>query len=108
MPYIQSWSPVMTNNTMNNNLFYNGTTWQWKNVNYSSFTAYQSGTGNDANSLNNVNPLFVNASSEDLHLQAGSPAVNAGVDIPEAGAFDIDGQARLQGASIDLGADERE
>ncbi|GIK10518.1 MAG: hypothetical protein JETCAE02_02280 [Anaerolineaceae bacterium] len=108
MPYIQSWSPVMTNNAMNNNLFYNGTTWQWKNVNYSTFAAYQSGTGNDANSLNNVNPLFVNASSGDLHLQAGSPAINVGVDIPEAGAFDIDGQARLQGASIDMGADERE
>ncbi len=108
MPYIISWSPVMTNNTMNNNLFFNGTTWQWKNVNYSTFAAYQSGTGNDANSLNNVNPLLVNASAGDLHLQSGSPAINAGVNISEAGSFDIDGQARVQGASIDMGADERE
>jgi hypothetical protein len=108
MPYILSWSPVMTNNVMNNNLFYNGTNWQWKNVNYTTFSAYQSGTGNDANSLNNVNPSFVNAASGELHLNAGSPAIHAGVVITEAGSFDIDGQARLQGVSIDMGADERE
>ncbi len=108
MPYILSWSPVMTNNVMNNNLFYGGTTWQWKNVNYTTYAAYQSGTGNDANSLNNVNPLFVNAATGDLHLQTGSPAINAGQTIPEAGSLDIDGQARAQGASIDMGADEKQ
>ena len=108
MPYILSWSPVMTNNVMNYNLFYGGTTWQWRNVNYTTFSAYQSGTGNDANSLNNVNPSFVNAASGDLHLQAGSPAINAGQTISEAGSLDIDGQARVQGPSIEMGADEKQ
>ena len=98
----------MTNNVMNNNLFFGGTTWQWKNVNYATFAAYQSGTGNDANGLNNVNPLLVNAAAGDLHLQAGSSAINAGQTIPEAGSLDIDGQARVQGASIDMGADEKQ
>lgn len=108
MPYILSWSPVMTNNVMDNNLFFGGTTWQWQNVNYATFAAYQSGTGNDANGLNNVNPLLVNAASGDLHLQAGSPAVNTGQTISEAGSLDIDGQTRVQGASIDMGADEKQ
>ncbi len=108
LPYILSWSPVMTNNVMNNNIFFGGSTWQWKNVNYATFAAYQAGTGNDANGLNNVNPLFVNAATGDLHLQTGSPAINAGQSIPEAGAFDIDGQLRVQGTSIDIGADEKQ
>ena len=98
----------MTNNVMNYNLFYGGTTWQWRNVNYTTFSAYQSGTGNDANSLNNVNPLLANAAAGDLHLQTGSPAINTGQTIPEAGSLDIDGQARVQGSSIDMGADEKQ
>ena len=97
----------MTNNEMDNNLFFGGTTWQWKNVDYTTFSAYRSGTGNDANSLNKVNPLLVNVASGNLHLQAGSPAINAGESIAEAGAMDIDRQARVQGDSIDMGADEK-
>jgi hypothetical protein len=109
--YIQSWSPVMTGNVMNYNLFFStggaGGTWQWKNVTYSTFASYQSGTGNDANGLNNLDPLLVNPVAGDLHLQAGSPAIHTGQSIPEAGSLDIDGEPRVQGTSIDVGADER-
>ncbi len=105
-PYILSWSAVMTNNVMDSNLFFGGATWQWQNVDYLTFSAYQSGTGNDANSLNNVGPSFVDAASGNLHLKTGSPAIDAGEVISEAGNFDIDGQARNQGVSIDVGADE--
>lgn len=105
MPYILSWSAVMTNNVVNYNLFYNGASWQWKNVTYSTFAAYQSGSGNDANSLNGVNPLFVDAVAGNLHLQSASPAIDAGQNLTEAGPYDIDGETRIQN-NIDIGADE--
>ena len=105
LPYIQSWSAVMTNNVMNNNLFFGGASWQWKNVSYSTFAAYQSGSGNDAGSLNGLDPLLVAAASGNLHLQSASPAIDAGQNLAESGSFDIDGEARIQNV-IDLGADE--
>ena len=105
LPYIQSWSAVMTNNVMNNNLFFGGASWQWKNVSYSTFAAYQSGSGNDASSLNGLDPLLVSAASGNLHLQSASPAIDAGQNLAESGSFDIDGEARIQNV-IDLGADE--
>lgn len=105
MPYIQSWSTVMTNNVMDYNLFFGGASWQWKNVSYSTFAAYQSGSGNDANGLNGLNPLFVDAASGNLHLQSASPAIDAGENLVEAGIYDIDGETRIQNI-IEIGADE--
>jgi hypothetical protein len=59
-----------------------------------------------------VNPLLVDPLT-DLHLQAGSPAINSGVNLgidaagqPISGISDIDGTPRVQGAAIDIGADE--
>ena len=34
-----------------------------------------------SHNLNNVNPLFINASQGDLHLQSGSPCIDTGIDI---------------------------
>ena len=107
--FISSWSPVMSGNVMDNNLFYTSGgsgIWQWKNVEYNSFAAYQAGTGNDAHSLYNKNPLFVSLSPVNLHLKTTSPAIDMGQNLPEAGSVDFDGQPRLQGAGIDIGADE--
>ncbi|HRD82490.1 MAG TPA: choice-of-anchor Q domain-containing protein, partial [Saprospiraceae bacterium] len=52
-----------------------------------------------------VNPLFVNAAAGDFHLQACSPAIDAGTSAG-APTTDFDGDARPQGAGIDLGVDE--
>ena len=53
-------------------------------------------------------PLFLNPFNSDYHLTLESPCINAG--DPEyavaAGLKDIDGQARIYGARIDIGADE--
>ncbi len=59
-----------------------------------------------------ANPLLVSPST-DLHLQVGSPAIDAGLDLgndaqgqPVSGALDVDGTLRVQGGAINLGADE--
>ncbi|KAB8142985.1 hypothetical protein F8S13_12145 [Chloroflexia bacterium SDU3-3] len=41
-----------------------------------------------------------------LHIAAGSSAYNAGGSSALSGSTDIDGQARVQGGTIDIGADE--
>ncbi len=53
----------------------------------------------------NANPLFVNASASNFHLQAGSPCRNVG-DPSGAPSLDFDGDARPMGTGIDIGADE--
>jgi hypothetical protein len=109
--FIESWSEVMADNVVNTNLYFapgGGTdgTWIWKNTTYSSLAAYQQGSGNDANSLAGVDPLFVSLTAPDLHLRSGSPAINRGETLAISGKLDIDGQRRVKGAAIDLGADE--
>jgi hypothetical protein len=111
---MESWSAVMTGNVVDRNMYFaagGGTagTWIWKGTTYSTFAAYQSGSGNDATSLIGVDPLLINATAGDLHISMGSPAINAGDNLTAAqvGTLDIDGQARIIGGVIDLGADEK-
>jgi hypothetical protein len=56
----------------------------------------------------NLDPLFVNAPVGNYHLQATSPCIDAGDPgyLPFPGETDIDGQARRQGAAVEMGADE--
>jgi hypothetical protein len=58
------------------------------------------GVGNFA-----FDPLFANPAAGDFHLLAGSPCINAGNSSP-VGATDLDGQPRLVGLLVDLGAYE--
>ncbi len=62
---------------------------------------WQTATGQDANSVA-VDPLFVSAT--DLHLQSGSPMINAGTPVVEV-TTDIDGDPR-SATTPDIGADE--
>ncbi|MCX6376182.1 MAG: chitobiase/beta-hexosaminidase C-terminal domain-containing protein, partial [Armatimonadetes bacterium] len=52
-------------------------------------------------------PLFVNRTAGDFHLLAGSPCVDAGEDsVVQPGWLDMDRATRVQGAHVDIGADE--
>jgi hypothetical protein len=53
-----------------------------------------------------VDPLFVNLASGDLHLKPQSPCKNTGSTTFIRGALDIDGQVRVWGPRVDIGADE--
>jgi hypothetical protein len=76
---------------------------------YSGWRAYRTGTGEDRHSRF-VDPGLRHPRRGDLHLLPRSPAVNAG--LPErpgyVGRRDVDGQPRVQGPRIDIGADERD
>lgn len=51
-------------------------------------------------------PLFVNAAAGDFHLQAASACINAGTNSDAAGPTDLDGNGRIYGGVVDMGAYE--
>ena len=62
-------------------------------------------TGSDGNIA--VDPGFAGAVYGNVHLQPDSPCIDAGDDaIVQPGWTDIDGQARVIGTHVDIGADE--
>jgi hypothetical protein len=68
---------------------------------YSNIEGGAAGTGNIDDP-----PAFVNAGAGDIHLQAGSPGTDVTGLTSADIVVDIDGDARPQGAGVDMGADE--
>jgi len=106
--------------TLNHNLYYapgSSENWHWGGKIYTSFSSYQSGANQDANSQY-ADPLFVNINAKppttlpNLNVQAGSPALSTGT-IPSpvsiVGPFDGTGvtpRIHVTDNTIDIGAYE--
>ncbi|MCX8072789.1 MAG: right-handed parallel beta-helix repeat-containing protein [Candidatus Binatia bacterium] len=100
------------NNLLNYNLWYapggsSAAEFVWNGTRYVGFAAYRSATAEDVTSLF-ADPFLQDPVNGDLHLTAGSPALNAGEFPfnPAAGETDIDGEPRLNAVRVDVGADE--
>jgi len=67
----------------------------------SGFGILFSGAGNFTNA-----PLFINWTGGDYHLQSNSPCINAGNNAYLSGTNDLDGNPRVVGGTVDVGAYE--
>ncbi len=79
----------------------------WDGPEYTTFAAYQTATGQSAHALF-LDPQFIDiGSNPDLHLQAGSPARNAGnPGFQITDGLDMDNEARINESLVDIGSDE--
>ena len=100
------------NNKSDYNLFFSpdgadAANFFWNGIERDGLLVYVDHSAQDRHSLF-ANPKFRNATANDFHLLATSPAINAGLPGFKAavGEVDIDGQPRVLGARVDLGADE--
>jgi hypothetical protein len=86
--------------SLNNCIIYFNGLYQ-NTVNYSCVEGGYSGTGNITNA-----PLFLDVTNGNLRLQSNSACINAGNNAGVSGTTDLDGNPRIAGEVVDLGAYE--
>jgi hypothetical protein len=84
-------------------IYYNsGGDWSGGTLSYCCTTTLPSGGGG---SFTNA-PLFVDRTSGNFRLQATSPCINAGLNAHVINTTDLDGNSRISGGTVDVGAYE--
>jgi parallel beta-helix repeat protein len=68
---------------------------------YTCIAPLMNGFGNISNA-----PVFVDPVNGDLHLQSNSPCINSGYNAYVSGTNDLDGNPRIVGGTVDIGAYE--
>ena len=76
------------------------------NINQANLNTYTSNFTSSANV--DVDPLFVDVQNADFSLQSGSPLIDAGDDtqVPVSITVDLNGNNRIAGSAVDVGAFE--
>jgi len=94
--------------TLNNCIVYFNDVWDcpcnyiYSTLNYCCTTPQPiNGVGNITNA-----PLFVDQASGNLRLQSNSPCINAGLNALAPAGLDLDGNPRISGGTVDIGAYE--
>lgn len=97
---------------IDHNLYYcdageKASTWAGAAGTLTGFNKYVDSTANDRHS-HFLDPRFIDASGNDFHLQADSPAIGAGTtDGVSVSELDLEGSPRVQSGKIDLGCYQR-
>ena len=63
-------------------------------------------TPDDTGASVSENPIFANLAAGDFHLQSNSPCINSGNNAYVATTNDLDGNPRIVGGTVDIGAYE--
>jgi hypothetical protein len=94
---------------LNNCIVYFNTAPQAANYDPYSGLNYCCTTPQPTNGFGNITnaPLFVDTNGwANLHLQSNSPCINAGNNAPAPAGPDLDGNPRIEGGTVDIGAYE--
>ncbi len=117
--YLEKSSAAGASEMLHNLLYQNGGPLdiRWGGGSYASISAFQNATGKGQGSIE-ADPRFVDPASNNLRLDASSPAIDTGTSVQSYVdlfyslyginiAMDADGVGRPQGAAVDIGAFER-
>jgi len=102
--------------TLYNCIVYSNTSTAWANYyeekyyqeEYNGILSYCCTTPMPTNGVGNITnaPLFVDYAGGNLRLQSNSPCINAGDNAYVVGSTDLDGNPRIVGGTVDIGAYE--
>src|SRR5205823_3254985 len=98
-----SYHDTIFNSIVFNNSAPNGSNYYSSTINYCCTAPLPAGTGNFASA-----PGFADFAGGNFRLQPWSPCVNAGTNFYAPAGTDLDGNPRIAGGTVDMGAYENQ
>lgn len=103
------WNNTGSNNDFDYNMYYNtgSVEFSWEGTYHGSFASLTAASGQEANGSFQT-PILLDPNNGDIRLSSSSPCIDFGTDLGAAvvGEEDFDGNPRIEGAGIDIGAHE--